>query len=867
PAILPLALSAALAAPLAAQSCFVGDFGASLGYGTTDTVYPIRPIGFAFPLNGTTYTDIHVNDHGFVELSNGGVPAPLGSGSAALFTPTAANFTAGAPKIAPLYSDMTLAGGGECFLNATPTHCTVTWWNAQSYGIPSPRFSFQLVLEPNGIIRFVYGPGCTNNSTFGGVSNNGIAGVTPAGGVAAPAGVDLSSNGVSSSPTTYELFPVPNGFDLADRTIVLTPTASGYRYATALSSNCATATRYGAGCDGLGLGANGLPTLGHTGFKLRAEMVPAVSPIGLFAFGTAGTNPGLPLGQLLGMTGCEGYTNANIGIFTGSAVGPGPFGLGNICIYDLPIPSALPLVGATLSVQALSFSLSNPALLASSNGLELRLGVSGPAGPPAPRLSMVAIAPGTFQMGSTAGSPAEQPVRQVTISRPFWMGKYEVTQAQYQAVMGNNPSAFQGANAPNAAQRPVESLSWNDAVAYCQALTALEQAAGRVPSGYVYRLPTEAEWEYCCRAGTTTEWHTGTSLSTSQANFAGALASAAYPFGQTAVVGSYAPNGFGLHDMHGNVAEWVLDSYAPYVPGNAIDPFVSGGATRAVRSGSCGINSAAISCRSAIRYVASPIGTSGDIGFRVVLAPVAANVNPALGMVAIAPGTFQMGSMAGNANEQPVRQVTISQPFWMGKYEVTQAQYQAVMGNNPSAFQGANAPNAAQRPVDLVTWNNAMAYCAALNGIEQAAGRVPAGYQYRLPTEAEWEYCCRAGTTTEWNTGTSLSTSEANFNGALANAAYPLGQTSVVGSYAPNAFGLHDMHGNAWEWCLDAFAPYAPGPVTDPYVSTGPLRSIRGGGWGNYWLDCRSAIRAGINPAFTYYSDGFRVVLAPILVP
>jgi formylglycine-generating enzyme required for sulfatase activity len=136
-----------------------------------------------------------------------------------------------------------------------------------------------------------------------------------------------------------------------------------------------------------------------------------------------------------------------------------------------------------------------------------------------------------------------------------------------------------------------------------------------------------------------------------------------------------------------------------------------------------------------------------------------------------------------------------------------------------------------------------------------------------LPTEAEWEYCCRAGTTTEWHTGTSLGTSQANFNGALANAAYPLGQTSVVGSYAPNAFGLRDMHGNAWGWCLDTFGPCALGPVADPFVSGGPLRSIRGGGWGNYWLDCRSAIRVGINPAFNYFGDGFRVVLAPILVP
>ncbi len=874
---LPVALSAFLAAPLAAQSCFVGEFGTSLGYGTTDTVYPIRPIGFAFPLNGTTYTDIHVNDHGFVELSNAGVPTPLGSGNGALYTPTTANFTAGAPKIAPLYSDMQLAGGGECFLNSTPTQCTVTWHNAQSYGIPSPRFSFQLVLEPNGIIRFVYGPGCTNNSTFGGVSNNGIAGVTPAGGVAAPAGVDLSSNGVSSAPTTYELFPVPNGFDLADRTLALTPTATGYRYATALSSNCATATRYGTGCDGLGLGALGLPTLGHAGFRLRAETMPAISPLGLFAFGTTVTNPGLPLGLLLGMTGCEGYTNGNIGIFTGNLASPGPTGLGNVSTLDLPIPNSMPLVGATLSAQALSFSLSNTALLASSNGVELRLGVNGPAGPPAPQLNMVAIiedstddAPVTFQMGSTAGNADEQPVRTVSLHYPFWMGKFEVTQAQYQTLMGTNPSAF--ANAPNAANRPVENVSWNEAMAYCQALTAREQASGRVPPDYIYRLPTEAEWEYCCRAGTTTEWNMGSGLGTSQANFAGALADASYPYGQTAVVGSYAPNALGLHDMHGNVGEWCLDAYAPYAPGMTTNPYTASGPFRVFRGGSWFLFQTANQCRSAARSSFAPGFRSSSYGFRVVLAPLAANVNPTLNMVPIAPGTFQMGSTAYQSTwpqEAPVHQVTLSYPFWMGKYEVTQAEYQSVVGSNPSYFQGVNAPNAPQRPVETVSWNSAVAYCQALTATEQAAGRVPAGYQYRLPTEAEWEYCCRAGTTTEWNTGTSLSTSQANFGGVLANGTYPNGQTAVVGSYAPNAFGLHDMHGNVWEWCLDSYASYAVGPVTDPFVTGGAYRVFRGGSWysSSSAAICRSANRLFGTPGITGSLDGFRVVLAPVLVP
>ena len=231
----------------------------------------------------------------------------------------------------------------------------------------------------------------------------------------------------------------------------------------------------------------------------------------------------------------------------------------------------------------------------------------------------------------------------------------------------------------------------------------------------------------------------------------------------------------------------------------------------------------------------------------------------ALNMVPIAPGTFQMGSMAGNPDEQPVRQVTLSAPFWIGKYEVTQAEYQAVMGNNPSLF--AFAPNAPQRPVEQVNWFNAVAYCQALTANEQAAGRVPAGYQYRLPTEAEWEYCCRAGTSSEWSTGTSLSTSQANFG--------VFGQTVVVASFAPNLFGLYDMHGNVWEWCLDSGGPYSPGPVTDPFVTGGALRTFRGGSWGNVSaFQCRSAIRNTIGtPTGSNGASGFRVVLAPVLVP
>jgi formylglycine-generating enzyme required for sulfatase activity len=247
--------------------------------------------------------------------------------------------------------------------------------------------------------------------------------------------------------------------------------------------------------------------------------------------------------------------------------------------------------------------------------------------------------------------------------------------------------------------------------------------------------------------------------------------------------------------------------------------------------------------------------------------------NPLLHMIPIAPGVFQMGSAAGQANEQPVHQVTLTMPFWMCRHEVTQAEYQTLMGSNPSSFTGPSAPNAPQRPVEMVSWSDAVAYCQALTAIEQAAGRVPVGYRYRLPTEAEWEYCCRAGTTTEWHVGMSLSTSEANFGGALANTAYPNGQTTAVESYAPNAFGLRDMHGNVSEWCLDAYSSYTPGPATNPYVPYVPGSSYnvtRGGGWLHFAFGNRSACRytvTGPVTTFAFPDVGFRIVLAPALGP
>ena len=249
-------------------------------------------------------------------------------------------------------------------------------------------------------------------------------------------------------------------------------------------------------------------------------------------------------------------------------------------------------------------------------------------------------------------------------------------------------------------------------------------------------------------------------------------------------------------------------------------------------------------------------------------------VTPVPNMIRIPCGTFTMGSPASEParfGDEVQHRVTLSQGFWMGKYEVTQGEYSAVMGSNPSYFQGGNLP------VETVSWNDAVAYCAALTARERSAGRLPAGYVYRLPTEAEWEYACRADTTTPFHYGNALRSGMANFDGRYE---YPpcggstyycynpggtyLARTTSVGSYAPNAWGLYDLHGNVWEWCQDWYGTYPSGSVSDPQgAPTGSRRVIRGGDWDNYAIICRSAQRYYYNPTYRYYYFGFRVVLAP----
>jgi formylglycine-generating enzyme required for sulfatase activity len=240
------------------------------------------------------------------------------------------------------------------------------------------------------------------------------------------------------------------------------------------------------------------------------------------------------------------------------------------------------------------------------------------------------------------------------------------------------------------------------------------------------------------------------------------------------------------------------------------------------------------------------------------------NATVAMDMLWVPSGTFTMGSPTTEAGRQSDREdehnVSLTQGFYLGKYEVTQAQYEAVIGTNPSEF---NATGNGNRPVEKVNWTEAVAFCTQLTTQEQAAGRLPAGWAYVLPTESQWEYACRAGTTTAYSWGATIASSNANYNwdGGV-NDGNDFKQTRDVGQYAANPWGFFDMHGNVWEWTADWYqAAYPIGnPVIDPTgPASGSYRVIRGGSWNNTGPYLRSAARYSNTPSYRSYGFGFRV--------
>jgi sulfatase modifying factor 1 len=239
------------------------------------------------------------------------------------------------------------------------------------------------------------------------------------------------------------------------------------------------------------------------------------------------------------------------------------------------------------------------------------------------------------------------------------------------------------------------------------------------------------------------------------------------------------------------------------------------------------------------------------------------------------PGHFTMGSPRSEPERRPGEDqvhVTLTRGFWMSTFETTQRDWHRVIGDLPGPLT-EELPAGDDLPVGNVNFAEAEGFCRALTDVAHRAGELPAEWEFRLPTEAQWEYACRAGTTTATSFGNRLSSTQANFKGRPYNGAEPgpsLGRAARVGSYPPNAWGMHDMHGNTYEWCRDWYRQKLPGG-TDPDLHDakssatksehGDISRVRRGGcWADDGWACRSAFRLRFEPERRYDHIGFRVV-------
>ena len=530
------------------------------------------------------------------------------------------------------------------------------------------------------------------------------------------------------------------------------------------------------------------------------------------------------------------------------------------------------------------------------------------------------IPPGRLQMGSPQSEEGrwddEGPRHWVVLTEGFWLAETPCTQELWQAVMGagENPSRFE-----DDPRRPVEQASWEDCQAFVDRLNFTVR-------GLEVQLPTEAEWEYACRAGSESSYWSGSD----EADAARVAWYSANSDSRTHAVAKKPQNPWGLHDMHGNVDEWCWDRWADrYEPAIAIDPEgPRAGAGRVVRGGSWG--GSARHVRAAYRDGLPPVERDSSLGFRLSRgrgpesqdaerktggsARAGRGTSPRrpsrreaawierLGWAAdggvdpygrwasfevdgvvqrmrwIVPGRFMMGSPEtedGRWSAEGARhEVTLTEGFWMADTPCTQELWRAVMRENPSRFKSP------RRPVEQVSWEDCQEFFERLNAqLPQIA--------VRLPTEAQWEYACRAGTeaatwlgdlrilgendaplldSIAWyggNSGVRFDLENGADSSGWSNKQYPHSRagTHGVGLKRANPWGLYDMLGNVYEWCSDWWEDsYVEDSAIDPIgPSEGAERVIRGGSWLDGARSVRAAYRVGYPPGGRDSVLGFRL--------
>jgi len=462
--------------------------------------------------------------------------------------------------------------------------------------------------------------------------------------------------------------------------------------------------------------------------------------------------------------------------------------------------------------------------------------------------NMVALKGGEYKMGCMDEwydkcDNADRPGHQVRVDG-FRIGKYEVTRAQWTSIMDSGEQDDKknldepSAHNTHLKRYPMNNVSWDEVQVFISRLNGL--------TGKNFRLPKEAEWEYAARAGERYRF-AGHEYIDSVAWYKENSGNVIHSIGQKA------PNAFGLYDMSGNVAEWCYDffSFGYYEVSPKDNPKGPGsGSYRSVRGGSYdyAANYSMVTYRGATKQSS---GTE-NIGFRLVEPdkPESASWpgpirNLVEDMIRIQGGTFQMGCTSEQLDEcesweYPVHKVEI-EGFQIGKYEVSQAQWSAIMGNNPSKFAGCE-----RCPVDSVSWMDVQLFIQRLNDLTQMS--------FRLPTEAEWEYAARGRRTTKY-AGSHHIDSVGWF------AANSEGKTHPVGLKKPNGYNLCDMSGNVSEWCQEVYYSYDHQDVKE--IENGKTSShiVRGGSWFVPARSNRISARGSLKANKKYPIVGFRLAL------